>query len=188
MTGWTTKHEQQLADYFGGTFKGRMGARSWMGPMLEHAQTMGLHPIDRSREYMPVAPVSHDAQRGHAEITDDAMRAASEDRHVRAVLRRLEHHHVFALRLVYTPQPRGAAPALVVHLVGTERTAALGRQQNADNPETRREATRALAGARRWAEQVQAEAQAAYAFAEAQEVASRGGAAARSFASSLGVA
>lgn len=188
MTGWQDKHARQLEDYFGGWFKGRMGARSWMGPMLEHAQSAGLHPVDRSKEYMPVAPVSHEAQRGNAEIGEDALKAAREERHIRAALRRLSASEVHILRLAYTPQPRGAALALVVHLVGTDRHAALVGQQNAENAEVRREARRALAGARRWAEQVQAEAQAAYAAAEAQEAGSRGGRTARAFAASLGVA
>lgn len=183
---WTSKHEDQLRALFGGEFKGRMGSKSWMGPMLEHAQTMGLHPVDRSREYMPVAPQSHEAQRAAMDISDDAMRAAREERRIRAILRRVDDPHVRVLRLAYTPQPRGATPALVVDLLGTERAAALAANLNDENATVRRDARRALAGAARWATGVLERAQVAYADADAAEAPSRGAQAARAFARSMG--
>lgn len=200
MTTWTAKHEDQLRSLFGGEFKGRMGAKSWMGPMLEHAQTAALHPIDRSREYMPVAPVSHEAQRANMDISEDALRAVREERHVRETLRRLDRPTIQVLRLAYTPRPRsrpedaefekltGATPALVIELLTIERVAALRAELADENATARRTARRALEGAARWASGVLEQAQAAYAAAEGQESASPGRRAAAAFARALRVA
>lgn len=114
----TDEHREQLRDYYSGVYAGRMGLVSWAGPMLDHAQSAALHPIDRSMDYMPVAPVDHSSQRANREIGEDAMQAARDDGRMRATLRRLDVDHVRVLRLAYTPQPKTATSALVCLALG----------------------------------------------------------------------
>lgn len=170
---FTDRHEAQLSDFFSGAYVARMGARSWMGPMLDHAKMMGIHPPDRSREYMPVAPEGREAKRG-ADITEDGMAAAREQRHVRAVLVELPAPIVNVLRLAYAPRPRGAESALVLALLGSMAVPI--------DPKTTR---RALSGARKRAEELLEHARAAYAVEEDRHAVRPGTRAARAFAASM---
>lgn len=174
---FTDRHEAQLSDFFSGAYVARMGARSWMGPMLDHAKMMGVHPPDRSREYMPVAPEGRESKRG-ADITEDGMAAAREQRHVRSVLLELPSAVVNVLRLAYAPRPRGAESALVLALVG-------GLAHAGDDPEQRKAARRAIAGARKRAEELLEHARAAYAIEEDRRAVRPGARAARAFAASM---
>lgn len=165
----TEEHREQLRDYFTGQYAGAMGLKSWMGPALEHAQSAALHPIDRSLQFMPVAPEDHAAQRANREIGEDAMQAARDDGRMRATLRRLDVDHVRALRLHYTPQPRGATPMLVCLALGERLAHELAADLSSPDREKRRVARKILDSGAHQAQTMLDLAHAAFADADRDE-------------------
>lgn len=166
MSDFTAKHEEELRDYFGGIFTGRMGLTSWCGPMLDHAQAAALHPIDRSAQYMPVAPTSHEAQRAAREISDDAMNAAREARRVELALLGCSDH-LATLRAAFAPRGPAALNPELVLVDGEDETRRLHRESTHEDREVRRIAKRTIEGAMHRARVVRERAQEAYAESDA---------------------
>lgn len=109
--------ERELSEYFSGVFAGRMGLRSWLGPMLEHAQAAtvsGSHEpawnghSPPPSQYVGIGKASSYVSSGDDSGPDRAMGAVRAERSIRAALCALDRADVLALLAWYRQVPPDA--------------------------------------------------------------------------------
>lgn len=143
---FTSRHDDQLHEFFAGVYDGRCGLRSHLGGMLEALKNGTRETGPRSPDCMPVKPADRNANRDF-DCTESMMDAARKSRRIEATLRTMTTRDVHVLMAHYTPAPRelGRNPVLDV-LFGDEARDIVAQARHEDR-EQRRAGAKALSSA-----------------------------------------
>jgi hypothetical protein len=140
---FSSKHDEQLYEFFAGVYDGRCGLRSHLGGMLEALKNGDVEHGPRTSDCMPVKPQSRHANRDF-DVTEDMMDAARKSRRIEATLRTMETRNVHVLMAHYSPRPSGLDRDPVLDVLFGDEARDVVRQSRAEDREEKRAGKKAL--------------------------------------------
>jgi hypothetical protein len=171
MSEFTSRHREQLRDYFTGDFEARFGLRSSLGGQLEAMENATVAEPYNRNDYMPVAR-DHSQHSEHF-VTEEMLAAVRDKRRIETALTiiaddyRTAKRHCQILKAHYAHRPAclDRDPKIDVVLDSEDDARALMARSRHEDRDIRRDGKRDLASAEHRAGEALRAAEAAYAVA-----------------------